>query len=54
MPLPEGERVLWQGAPSWRGVARRTLHTRKIAGYFAALIGVAFASAYGEPDFLHR
>ncbi|MBV9075912.1 MAG: PH domain-containing protein [Methylobacteriaceae bacterium] len=34
-PLPEGERVLWQGAPAWRGIARRALHVRALAAYFA-------------------
>jgi hypothetical protein len=32
---PEGERILWQGAPSWRMVARRVFHVRLIAAYFA-------------------
>jgi hypothetical protein len=35
--LPEGERMLWQGAPSWQGLALRALHARKVALYFAAL-----------------
>lgn len=26
--LPEGERILWQGAPSWRALARRALLVR--------------------------
>ena len=49
--LPEGERILWQGAPSWRGLARRVFHVRKVAVYFAALLVVraAFALAGGEP-----
>jgi len=36
-PLPPGERVLWQGAPEWRALARRALHVRKVAVYFAAV-----------------
>jgi hypothetical protein len=35
--LPEGERILWQGAPDWRVFARNALYTRWIAGYFAVL-----------------
>ena len=35
--LPDGERVLWQGAPSWRPLALRALHARKVAVYFALL-----------------
>lgn len=38
--LPEGERVLWQGAPDVAGVALRVFHMRKIALYFAALIAL--------------
>ena len=33
--LPEGERILWQGAPDWRAVARRVFWTRPVAIYFA-------------------
>ncbi len=29
--------MLWQGAPHWLGLARRVLHVRKIAAYFAIL-----------------
>ncbi|MCX7891299.1 MAG: photosynthetic complex putative assembly protein PuhB [Burkholderiales bacterium] len=49
-PLPEGERVLWQGAPDWRSLAVRALHVRKLAIYFAALVAlrVALAAADGE------
>jgi hypothetical protein len=36
--LPEGERILWQGAPSWRRLARDAFKTRWIAAYFAALL----------------
>ena len=36
-PLPEGETIVWQGAPNWRVLARRVLHVRKIAIYFALL-----------------
>lgn len=36
-PLPPGERVLWQGSPSFAGLARRAFHVRAVAGYFALL-----------------
>lgn len=35
---PEGETVLWQGSPDWRGLAWRAFHLREITFYFAALI----------------
>ncbi len=36
-PLPQGERLLWQGKPNWRSIARHALHIDKIALYFAGL-----------------
>ena len=36
--LPQGERLLWQGAPDWKSLALRGYHVRKIAAYFALLI----------------
>lgn len=32
--LPAGERLLWQGAPTFQGIAFRVLHVRAIAIYF--------------------
>lgn len=37
--LPRGERILWQGKPSWWGLALRVFHVRKAAVYFAILLG---------------
>jgi hypothetical protein len=37
--LPPGETMLWQGAPDWRRLSRDALHVRKVAIYFALLIG---------------
>lgn len=37
-PLPAGERVLWQGAPDWRALARHAFHVRKVLVYFGALV----------------
>jgi Bacterial PH domain len=36
--LPEGEHILWQGAPSWKRLARDAFKTRWVAGYFAVLL----------------
>ena len=36
--LPAGERMLWQGQPSWRALALRVFHVRKIAIYFTAIL----------------
>ncbi|KGF68827.1 phosphonoacetate hydrolase [Hoeflea sp. BAL378] len=36
--LPDGEYILWQGAPSSAAVSRRVMKTRWIAGYFAVLV----------------
>ncbi len=36
-PLPEGETMLWQGAPDARMLARRAMHVRKVAVYFGIL-----------------
>jgi len=49
-PLPQGERILWQGAPRWTTLAIRALHVRKFAVYFAALLALrgAFAFADGQ------
>jgi hypothetical protein len=40
--LPQGEQILWQGAPHWRTLARRAFHARKVAIYFGLLLlGIA-------------
>ena len=44
-PLPEGERLLWQGAPNRGALARRALHIRVVAGYFAVIIGYGLLGA---------
>ncbi|MGL6182370.1 MAG: photosynthetic complex putative assembly protein PuhB, partial [Aestuariivirga sp.] len=49
--LPEGERVLWKGAPTAAGLAVRALHVRKVVFYFLLLgLWKAFsAQAAGLP-----
>jgi len=37
-PLPLGERVIWQGKPSFRGLALRAFHIREVAIYFGLLL----------------
>ncbi len=36
--LPAGERILWQGAPDWRALARNALHLRGLAVYFGVIV----------------
>lgn len=36
--LPEGEHILWQGEPKWRGIAVRVFHVRAVAVYFALFL----------------
>ncbi len=43
--LPPGERILWQGKPEWRMLARTAFHTRIVAGYFVLLSVWAVADA---------
>ncbi len=45
-PLPAGERILWRGAPTWRGVLVQVFHLRPVALWFAGtatLFGIAAA-----------
>lgn len=44
-PLPEGEHIVWQGAPTWTTLARRAFHLRKLAFYFAALVALRIGSS---------
>lgn len=43
--LPAGERILWQGSPDWRSLARHAFHVRKIAVYCAVLVAWRIVSA---------
>ncbi|WP_231621599.1 photosynthetic complex putative assembly protein PuhB [Sphingomonas sp. 37zxx] len=44
-PLPRGERIIWQGKPQWRQLARTAFHTRLVAVYFTLL---TIAAAIGS------
>jgi hypothetical protein len=48
--LPAGERILWQGAPQWRALARNALHLRGLALYFGLIVAWVCmnAIAHGE------
>jgi hypothetical protein len=37
-PLPEGERVIWRGRPSVKGLALRAFHVRELPLYFGAFL----------------
>ncbi len=43
--LPDGERLLWQGAPDWRVLARHAFHLRGLALYFGVIVAYCFGSA---------
>ena len=42
--LPQGERILWRGTPSWWSLAFRALHVRLVLGYFAVLMAWSLAA----------
>lgn len=52
MPLPEGERLLWQGSPQFRSLAVNAFHARKIAIYFLGLIALTAVFNRNAPSFL--
>lgn len=39
-PLPPGEKILWQGAPSWFALSVHAFHLRKIGIYFLFMIAL--------------
>ena len=38
--LPKNERLIWQGSPNWRAMARDIFHVKKITIYFAIIVAV--------------
>lgn len=46
--LPADERMLWQGAPDWRVLARQAFHVRKLVAYFGLI--VTWVAASGVAD----
>ncbi len=47
-PLPEGERILWQGSPDWKSLALRAFHVREAAGYFALFMAWRAVAGWHE------
>ena len=48
-PLPRGEKLLWQGAPTRAAFARQVFHTRFVAGWFGLVaLWQAIIAAEGE------
>jgi hypothetical protein len=47
-PLPEGEKLLWQGSPDWRSLALHAFHVRKVAIYFAILMAWRGMSSWAD------
>jgi hypothetical protein len=47
-PLPRGERMLWQGSPDWRLMAREAMHTRSLSVYFAVLLAWRGATVWSN------
>ncbi|KNZ32869.1 MAG: phosphopantetheine adenylyltransferase [Methylibium sp. NZG] len=47
--LPADERILWQGSPDWRVLARTAFHVRKLVVYFGVILAlrVVFLLAEG-------
>jgi hypothetical protein len=43
--LPEGEHILWQGAPRWITLAQEAFHVRAVAAYFAAMFALRAVTA---------
>ena len=51
--LPEGERILWQGAPQWWSLARTCFRIQWIALYFAVMLTWDFYAAWSQGWTLH-
>ncbi len=49
-PLPEGEEVLWQGAPRWGVLVRRAFFFWPVMIYFLLLVGWRFAHGVAQQE----
>ncbi len=38
LPLPAGERLLWQGSPDWRVLGNEAFHLKTLSVYFAMMV----------------
>ncbi len=52
--LPEGEIILWQGAPDWRDLAWRVYHLREASAYFVLLMTWRGFSTWWETGLLSQ
>ena len=50
--LPPGERIVWQGSPDWKALARTAFHTRAIAIYFVILTVISAVLAQSDGVYL--
>jgi hypothetical protein len=48
--LPAGERILWQGAPQWRALARNALHFRGLSIYLGLVVAVVCVHSIRRGD----
>lgn len=48
-PLPAGERILWQGAPDWRAMARNVFRIRPLLAYIAAVAAWSLVRGSHDP-----
>jgi hypothetical protein len=51
--LPQGERLLWQGAPSARALLLHTFHVRAMAVYFGLILAWCAATIIGHGGSAH-
>ncbi len=51
--LPAGERILWQGRPEWRALARHTFRLPYLAAYFAVFVTIRAIVARQEGQGMH-
>lgn len=47
-PLPGDERILWQGSPDWRMLARTAFHVRKLTLYFGLILALRAVSVLAD------
>ena len=47
-PLPQGESILWQGAPDLKDLAVRVFHMKKLVVYFVVLMAVRGSYLYSQ------
>lgn len=48
--LPDGERILWQGAPSSISLGNKALHLKGVGAYLALIVAWGIASAFSHHE----